>query len=492
MKFPLFNLMNRSFAARILVFLVCVAGMAISVSAQKTSLSPEAIGIDIEQCANGPLAAPIKCNTASGNDGYTRGNVNESKSHYLEGQFVPIRLVVSDLVVGQQYTVTLGYDYTKGGKYATDYLGDYDETESVMNDPCVNVTGCTLAGVTTFSIPVDPEVTNGFDQSPGGTDNIVQIPGVFSCFGCTITSAGTAGSEYTRTGVQTGDSTKNFTLTFTADKTNIVIAYGSHISTRSDWGQANSAVNISGSPYHNYVVAFPGANGGSRDLQLSATAVIFPAVITIEKTVVTIGLETSSTFSFGFTSSQALFPSTTFNLVDNVAEPFINPRVGGTINSSNITSFGTGNLITVAENNYSPTWTLAGLSCTSVGGTNNNTINLGLRSVQIQLEEGEYVKCTWNNTQLQPSAAHASVSGRAVDSFGYGVGGARITVMDAQTGNLYSAITSPFGYYTVEDLEVGNFYVMTISSTKRYQFTDDTRTFTLQDNLTDVDFIANP
>jgi hypothetical protein len=484
--------MNKSLAARTLVFLVCVAAIAISASAQKGSkLSPEAIGVNIEQCANGPLAAPIPCNTASGNDGYTRGNVNESKSHYYEGQFVPIRFIATDLVVGQSYTVTLGYDYTKGGKYATDYLGDYDETESVMNDPCVAVVGCTLTGVTTFPIPIDPEVTNGFDQMPGGGDDIVQLPGNFSCFGCTITSAGTPGSEYTRSGVQTGDSTKNFTLTFTADKTNIVIAYGSHISSRSDWGLLNSAVNISGSPYHNYVVAFPGANGGSRDLQLSATAVIFPAFITIEKTVVTLALETSSTFQFGFTSSVGVFPGTSFTLVDNIAEPFPDPRVGGTINSVGITNFGSGNLITVTENNYSPTWTLASISCSSIGGTNNNTINPGARSVAIQLEEGESVKCTYNNTQLQPSAAPASVSGRAVDSFGTGIGGARITVMDAQSGNVYGAITNPFGYYSVEGLEVGNFYVMTISH-KRYEFADNTRTFSLQDDITGVDFVANP
>ncbi len=477
--------MNKSLAGRFVIFFACVVVMAISTSAQKM-LAPEAIGVDIEQCANGPLAAPIKCNVSAGNNGYTRGNVNESKSHYFEGDSVPIRLVVDGLTIGAVYTVTLGYDYTKGGKYATDYITSYDRTESVMNDPCVGVSGCT-SPPTTFPIPIDPEVTDGFDQTPATADDITQIPGNFSCFGCTISGV----SGYTRSGSQAGDSSKAFTITFTADKVAIVIAYGAHISTRSDWGVANSAVNISGSPYHNFVVDFPGANSGSRDLQLSASAVIFPAFITIEKTVVTPDLQTTSTFQFGFTSSQALFPGTTFSLVDNVAEPFPDPRAGATIDSLGITSFGSGNTVTVTENNYSPTWTLAGITCSSVGGTNNNTITVGLRNVVIQLEEGEYVHCRFDNTQLQPSAAPATISGRAVDSFGNGIGRAKIVVMDAHNGELYNAITNPFGYYTVQGTQTGSFYIMTISH-KEFVFADDTRSFTLHDNLSGVDFIANP
>jgi hypothetical protein len=494
MKFPQFDLNKKSLAARLMVLLVGVAAMAISISAQKTfksALAPEAIGVDIEQCANGPLAAPIHCNVSTGNDGYTRGNVNESKSHYFEGNSLPIRIVATGLTAAQTYTVTIGYDYTKGGKYATDYLTDYDRTESVMNDPCVGVTGCVLASETTFPIPLDPEVANGFDEAPGGGDDITQIPGSFSCFGCTITGV----SGYTRSGDQSGDSSKTITITFTANQANIVIAYGAHISTRSDWGLQNSAINISGSPYHNFIVDFPGANSGSRDLQLSAAAVIFPAFITIEKTVVTQDVPpgTTSTFVFGFTSSGALFPSTSFSLVDSVAEPFspvLTDRIGGTIDSSGITLFGSGNAITVTENDYSPIWSLAGITCTSTI-TNNNTINTGARSVSIVLEEGEFVKCSFHNTQLQPTAAPAIVSGRVTDSFGTGIGGARLILTDAQSGNSFTAMTNSFGYYTIGGVEIGNFYVLSVSH-KRFTFADDTRAFTLNEDIAGMDFVANP
>ena len=487
MKFPRVNLRVESLTARFVVFLICVAAAAISISAQKSDivLAPEAVGVDIEQCANGPLSAPIHCDVSTGNDGYVRGNLIASKSHYFEGDFVPIRIVATGLTVGQTYTPVIGYDYTKGGKYATDYLATYNITESVSNNPCVGVTGCTLGSVTTFPVPVDPQVTAGFDGMPGTADDIVQTPGVFSCFGCHITMV----SGYTLTGDITGDSSKAITITLVADSPNAVLAYGSHISRRADWGLLNSAINISGSPYHNFIVDLPNANGGNRDLQLSAEAVIFPAFIQIEKTVTTLDLGTTSTFQFGFTSSAALFPGTSFSLVDNVVDS--GTLVGGTINSSGIVNFGSGNLITVTENNYAPTWTLSDITCVSVGGTNNNTISLGSRLVSIQLEEGESVKCSFHNTQLTPSAAAASVSGRAVDSLGRGIGGARITVTNAQNGNTFSAITNPFGYYTVTGLEVEEFYTITISH-KRYTFADDTRTFSLHDDLGGVDFVANP
>jgi hypothetical protein len=495
MKFPL-NLMNKAFAARILVFAVCVAAMTISVSAQKTfrkafetALAPDAIGIDIEQCANGPLAMPIRCNVASGNDGWSRGNVNESKSHYYEGDSVPIRFIATGLTPGETYTVTLGYDFTKGGKYATDYLTDYDRTENVDNDPCIGVAGCTLASETTFPIPLDPQVANGFDGAPGGGDDIVQIPGSFSCFGCTITAV----TGYTLSGSTASDSSKTFTITFTANAENIVIAYGAHISTRSDWGLLNSAINISGSPYHNFVVDFPGANGGSRDLQLAAAAVIFPARVTVVKTVATnlpgFPPGTTSTFEFDFMSS-ANFGVTSFSLIDNVEG-----AGGGSIASPNITLFGSGNSITVTEADYSASgWSLAGLLCVndSDGLPHAGSVeNLGTRTTVVTLAEGDFVTCTFHNSQFAPTAAPASVSGRVTDSFGVGIGGARISMSDAQSGNTWSVITNPFGFYTIEGPEAGNFYIMSISH-KRYNFADDTRTFTLNEDLVGMDFVANP
>jgi len=91
---------------------------------------------------------------------------------------------------------------------------------------------------------------------------------------------------------------------------------------------------------------------------------------------------------------------------------------------------------------------------------------------------------------LAPTAAHASVSGRVTDSNGRGISQASLTLTNTQSGATQVATTNTFGYFTIEDLEVGVTYILTVAH-KRYSFTDSTRTFTLEDNATGIDFVAN-
>jgi len=231
-------------------------------------------------------------------------------------------------------------------------------------------------------------------------------------------------------------------------------------------------------------------SGGNQDRSLSADAVFGPGSLRIIKSVATFGGGTSSTVEFFFTASQGFSP-TNFFLVDDNTDPGVDTKLSDSISTFN----GTANVITVTENTAmfpaGGNWSLAGIVCNESVSTTGTTINNFLAKVTVTVDPEEVVVCTFNNTQLSPTAAPASVSGRATDSFGNGIGGARINVTNPLTGDIWGAITNPFGYYTIENLEVGNFYVTTISS-KRYQFTDDTRSFTLQADLTGIDFIANP
>ena len=188
--------------------------------------------------------------------------------------------------------------------------------------------------------------------------------------------------------------------------------------------------------------------------------------------------------------------TTQFTLVDDV--PGSGPGSPVSLNATetfSVQSFDAANLITVTEASYAPIWTLADITCTEDPGglpqVDDVATNLADRTTTITAQEAEIIQCTYANTQLAPTAAGATISGRAVDTFGRGIGGARITVMDAQSGELTTAITNSFGYYTVVGTEVETFYVMTISH-RRYTFADDTRSFTLHDNLAGVDFVANP
>src|SRR5206468_962184 len=122
------------------------------------------------------------------------------------------------------------------------------------------------APTTTFPIPHDPNVP------------AAQIPGVFTLYGGTITGV----SAYTLTGSYAADSSTSISVTFTTTNATTVPAWGGHIATRLDWGVTNSAVAITGSPYHTRLIGFDGA-GGNQDRALSADAVVFPASITILK-----------------------------------------------------------------------------------------------------------------------------------------------------------------------------------------------------------------
>lgn len=94
------------------------------------------------------------------------------------------------------------------------------------------------------------------------------------------------------------------------------------------------------------------------------------------------------------------------------------------------------------------------------------------------------------NQSVIPTAADVSVSGRVLTPSGRAVGGARITITDGSTGEVFSAMTSPFGYYTVEGLEAGGFYIATVAK-KGVKFETGTRAFTLNDSLADMDFVSN-
>jgi len=248
----------------------------------------------------------------------------------------------------------------------------------------------------------------------------------------------------------------------------VVLAWGGHISARWDWGVGNSAVSISGGPFHVEVDGH-NANIKASDIDPSARIII----------IVTSSPTTNTAFPFTATN----FEAANFSLIpdnNNLIDRYI---------SAPITNFGAANGITVRESLVAA-WSLAGITCTSTVN-NNNTIDFPNRQATIVVEAGELVVCTFANVQAGPTAAPVSVSGRVVDGFGQGIRNARIVVTSSTDGTSRSALSNPFGYYTVTDLSVNDFYVVRASH-KQFTFTDDTRSFSLTDNIADVDFIANP
>ncbi len=89
---------------------------------------------------------------------------------------------------------------------------------------------------------------------------------------------------------------------------------------------------------------------------------------------------------------------------------------------------------------------------------------------------------------LSPTAGGASISGRVLNSHGRPISGARIQLMD-QSGTTWTAMTNPFGLYSLEEIPVGGTYLVDVSH-KRFFF--NSRVISVKDNVTDVDFTAEP
>ena len=89
--------------------------------------------------------------------------------------------------------------------------------------------------------------------------------------------------------------------------------------------------------------------------------------------------------------------------------------------------------------------------------------------------------------RLAPSAANATVGGR-VSNGRRGIAGAIVQMQDLN-GSIRTARTNSFGYFTFEDVQVGETYVFTIRS-KGYIF--ETQVLNILDNLTELKFTANP
>jgi uncharacterized repeat protein (TIGR01451 family) len=375
---------------------------------------------DLDQCANDPApsSAADGCNTSSSQ--WVNGNLGPSKSNYREGDSIPYRLRFGSLSLGP-HTVTIEWDTTKSGKHALDYIDDVNE--SVLNaDPCLGVSNCPATPATT-AIPGDPQVTGA---------SITPNPGAFRLYGGTFPASGAVSTySYPNGTAFSGDKSARVTITFTATQPNPVLAWGGHIATRIDWGATNSAVSISGSPFHTRLVNLDGS-GGNQDRSLSNDAVIFPGSITIIKD----AQPNSATATFPFTASPA--PLANFSLKDDgVAANY-------TKTFSNITTFQT---YTVAEGSASG-WDFNSASCT-VASANGGSQSVSGSTATINLKEGENVTCAFIN---KPTPAPSLSITKVATESGFSKVGDVIhyTITATNTGNVTLAAV------TVTDSQVSN------------------------------------
>jgi hypothetical protein len=90
----------------------------------------------------------------------------------------------------------------------------------------------------------------------------------------------------------------------------------------------------------------------------------------------------------------------------------------------------------------------------------------------------------WNADLLPPTAAGVSVSGRVLVDGGGGLSGAKVTCTDS-AGNIRTARTGSFGYFSFSDIPAGETYFLVVEA-KGYVFTP--RAISVVENVTGVEF----
>lgn len=142
--------------------------------------------------------------------------------------------------------------------------------------------------------------------------------------------------------------------------------------------------------------------------------------------------------------------------------------------------------------NGTATYRLADLIPTGTGwdlSMNTSSSALGISDNNVIVGTGVF------NGQVHAYAmipvANLSLGGRILTAGGNGIFNARVTVSG---GNLPAPVTVPtssFGYYSFSGLQAGATYTVTVS-TKQYVFAQPAQMVTLQSNVSDINFVAQP
>jgi hypothetical protein len=473
MNFCCFEKTKRSIAIHLIALTGIICAFSLAADAQRQrrpvrSISPTVDTTSTSQisaplsgngteCQNGALASPVQCSGAN----YTTGSLQKNNSHYFEGDSIPYQITLAAPANSTGNTVTLTWDTSRSGVHALDFLTSYDRTETVANgnDPCTG-TGADCALKTTYAIPTD--------AAAGGH----QIAGVFTMFGGTIT-----GNSAYSLSAATGTSSNSITLTFSMGPNAgvAILAVASHASTRTDWGNGNGSVNIQGAPFH--------FDAGGNSMNVTVGALTAQSTINIVKLVHNLnGTNSNPGVSFSFTSNGG--PLGNFLLVDS--NPLANAGGVKSATTTNFTQF------TVVENvTPGSGYTFSQGACTVDGGgfpvAATASMDQTTRVSTITPAEGNTITCTYENGGSNTTAARVTVAGRVMSSDGRGLSGVKVSLTDAR-GGTRSVATNAFGYYTFDNVEVGQAYFVS-AATRRSS--SAARYLALTDARDDVDFFMN-
>ena len=106
-----------------------------------------------------------------------------------------------------------------------------------------------------------------------------------------------------------------------------------------------------------------------------------------------------------------------------------------------------------------------------------------------QVQNGAIIDPTKVHIIGKPTAANVSVEGRVLNDRGAGIANALVTVIDAASGETYGIRTNSVGFFRIDSLEAGNFYLITVSH-KRYRFPAEPMAITVGEDMTGLTFVG--
>ena len=420
-------------------FAVAIFGLLVS-----RAVAANPIKIHLDHWQNGGTVQTAKK--------WVDGNLHKTNSTYKEGDFIPTRFVMDNLTPGN-YSLTFRWLAAKNQsqieKHAHDYFSTYNAGANAgygaTLDPCLpRVQGggngpniCTLASTPTiFNIPPDAVGLVPSNAKPWQW-NGAQALGVFSMWNGDITSVGstpyyTYDPSVPNTVTTFNQITVLFTVSGAAGTTkDVVLALGARLAVDKDWNNGggpgqisgDGACDINGAPYHwSYDLIRDGVKlqSGSRDRSIMCEKTNGGGIgtITVAKRCF-VGTTEVFTDPFGNPIPFTFSSSTIGPLIGNDGDNLFDVVCGSSTGTAIATGTHTVTELSPFTNPPSPNgfgWELRNISCT---GTNTNGGNvstyryldatvtptaafeLGDRTAEINLKNGDNVTCTYFNHQAE-------------------------------------------------------------------------------------------
>jgi hypothetical protein len=234
---------------------------------------------NLDQIRNGPPDDPISPAN------YVNGNVGAQTAHFIEGYSISYRAVLTDLPTdGTVISIIFEYDTKHQTKHALDFLTHYDNIEPHLEvfghgeesiNPRQDYEATVPAGFVTTPIPVPPMVNTPVPGEPAATFNALPAGlKLMTLYGGNFSGANPI-TYVLAQDLQLADASVQFQVDFVATNSTAILAWGGHIATQDTWGTGNSAVDISGSPYHMRLIDWNLNNLGNQDRSCNAAAVYF-------------------------------------------------------------------------------------------------------------------------------------------------------------------------------------------------------------------------